>query len=255
MSRCSKRPCVDSVEEIAKKRGVSMAQIAIAWVLSKPFVTAPIIGTSSLEKLKDSIGEYSFTFLLYLSWLPHYEPEGAFIQLTEEEIKALDEPYKPQNIVGHSWTGCGAHFSTFSAEPTYLQELTLYILLLVQFVIRTFRKASEYHHNAKSVSILCKVKLLATSIEERLTNWDTRLISNELHHKARVNLNIWQWYGDTQRLECWPCRVENASHRPVLLKGAKGQEQLKFNLESSHGCHKSKCMFDSSVVRTFWVRE
>lgn len=67
MSRCSKRPCVDSVEEIAKKRGVSMAQIAIAWVLSKPFVTAPIIGTSSLEKLKDSIGEYPFTFLLYLS--------------------------------------------------------------------------------------------------------------------------------------------------------------------------------------------
>lgn len=48
--------CAGRVEEIAKKRGVSMAQIAIAWVLSKPYVSAPIVGTTSLDNLKDIIG-------------------------------------------------------------------------------------------------------------------------------------------------------------------------------------------------------
>lgn len=47
----------ERVEKVAKARGVSMAQVAIAWSLSKPFVTAPIIGSTSLEKLKDSTGE------------------------------------------------------------------------------------------------------------------------------------------------------------------------------------------------------
>lgn len=48
---------MDRVSEIAKSKGVSMAQVAIAWTLSKEFVTAPIIGTSSVEKLKDLVGE------------------------------------------------------------------------------------------------------------------------------------------------------------------------------------------------------
>ena len=46
------------VEEIAKKRGVSMAQIALAWTLSKDFVSAPIVGTTSLKNLEDLIGKY-----------------------------------------------------------------------------------------------------------------------------------------------------------------------------------------------------
>lgn len=45
------------VHEIATARGVSMAQVAIAWSLSKPFMTAPIVGTTSLKKLEDSAGE------------------------------------------------------------------------------------------------------------------------------------------------------------------------------------------------------
>ncbi len=47
-----------SVEEIAKKRGISMAQVAIAWSLAKDGVTAPIIGTTSLNNLKDIIGAH-----------------------------------------------------------------------------------------------------------------------------------------------------------------------------------------------------
>lgn len=44
------------VEEIATKRGISMAQVATAWVLSKEGVTAPIIGTTNLKNLEDILG-------------------------------------------------------------------------------------------------------------------------------------------------------------------------------------------------------
>jgi aryl-alcohol dehydrogenase-like predicted oxidoreductase len=45
------------VEELAKKKDVSMAQIAVAWSLANEYVTAPIVGTTSLENLKELIGE------------------------------------------------------------------------------------------------------------------------------------------------------------------------------------------------------
>lgn len=45
------------VEEVATKRGISMAQVATAWVLSKEGVTAPIIGTTNLKNLEDILGE------------------------------------------------------------------------------------------------------------------------------------------------------------------------------------------------------
>ncbi len=45
-----------SVEELAKKKGVSMAKISMAWVLSKPGVSAPIIGTTNLKNLEDALG-------------------------------------------------------------------------------------------------------------------------------------------------------------------------------------------------------
>jgi len=70
------------VEEIAKKRGISMAQVGVAWVLSKDGVTAPIVGTTSLKNLEDILA-------------------GVHVKLTEEEIKYLEEPYKPMNIIGH----------------------------------------------------------------------------------------------------------------------------------------------------------
>lgn len=73
---------INRVEEIANKRGVSMAQISIAWVLSKEGVTAPIVGTTNLDNLKDILG-------------------GVNVKLTEEEIKYLEEPYQPVAIAGH----------------------------------------------------------------------------------------------------------------------------------------------------------
>lgn len=71
------QPVVEAVQQIAEDRGVPMAQIAIAWVLSKPVVTAPIVGATK----------------------PHHLAAAAAaleIQLTEEEIRRLEEPYTTQ---------------------------------------------------------------------------------------------------------------------------------------------------------------
>ncbi|KAF7782976.1 hypothetical protein Agabi119p4_2352 [Agaricus bisporus var. burnettii] len=74
---------VNRVEEVAKKRGISMAQVAVAWTLSKEVVSAPIVGTTSVKNLEDIIA-------------------GANVVLTPDEIKYLEEPYKPQSIIGHA---------------------------------------------------------------------------------------------------------------------------------------------------------
>ncbi|KAJ7618130.1 NADP-dependent oxidoreductase domain-containing protein [Mycena polygramma] len=73
---------VNKVEEIAKARGISMAQVAIAWLLSKDVVSAPIVGTTSLANLADIVG-------------------AVHVELTAEEIKSLEEPYQPKAIFGH----------------------------------------------------------------------------------------------------------------------------------------------------------
>ncbi|KAF8067049.1 NADP-dependent oxidoreductase domain-containing protein [Lyophyllum atratum] len=74
---------IDSVEEIAKRKGVSMAQIALAWLMNKEGVTAPIVGTTSLDKLKELIG-------------------AVHISLSGEEMKELEQHYKAQPIFGHA---------------------------------------------------------------------------------------------------------------------------------------------------------
>jgi len=73
---------INTVEKIANQKGLKMAQVALAWVLSRDGVTAPIVGTTSLENLKDLI-------------------DAVDIQLTEEEKKELESPYLPQAVFGH----------------------------------------------------------------------------------------------------------------------------------------------------------
>jgi aryl-alcohol dehydrogenase-like predicted oxidoreductase len=68
--------------EIAKAHHVSASQIALAWNLSKPYITAPIIGASKLEHLDQSIAALE-------------------IKLSPEEIKQLEEPYQPHPVLGH----------------------------------------------------------------------------------------------------------------------------------------------------------
>jgi 1-deoxyxylulose-5-phosphate synthase len=72
---------VDRVTEIAKKRGVTNAQIALAWVLAKPGVSSPIIGASKMSHLDQAIAALD-------------------VKLSETEIKALEEPYEPHPVLG-----------------------------------------------------------------------------------------------------------------------------------------------------------
>jgi aryl-alcohol dehydrogenase (NADP+) len=73
---------VDKNVEIAGKLGVKPIQLALAWVLANPVVTAPIIGASKLSHLDDAAAALS-------------------IKLSPEDKKALEEPYQPHRVLGH----------------------------------------------------------------------------------------------------------------------------------------------------------
>ena len=75
------RHVVERVAEVAQARGVPRAQVALAWVLQKQEVTAPIIGASKLEHLEDAVASLS-------------------LKLTAEEIVKLEEPYVPHPLAG-----------------------------------------------------------------------------------------------------------------------------------------------------------
>src|SRR6266545_6054002 len=76
------RQVVERVAEIAEKHGVPRVHIALAWLLQKPPVTAPIIGATKISHLEDAVGALS-------------------VKLTQEEVAYLEEPYVPHPIVGH----------------------------------------------------------------------------------------------------------------------------------------------------------
>lgn len=73
---------VDRIGEIARKRGVNNAQIALAWVLQQPGVTAPIIGATKLSYLDDAIAALQ-------------------IRLDADELKSLAEPYRARNVLAN----------------------------------------------------------------------------------------------------------------------------------------------------------
>ncbi|MEO8607333.1 MAG: aldo/keto reductase [Chloroflexota bacterium] len=73
---------LDRVIELAQKRGVSNAQIALAWMLHKPGITSPIIGASKMPHLDEAIA-------------------GMDIQLSAEEMEFLEAPYQPHPVFGH----------------------------------------------------------------------------------------------------------------------------------------------------------
>jgi aryl-alcohol dehydrogenase-like predicted oxidoreductase len=74
---------VDRLGELAAARGVPRAQLALAWLLTKPAITAPIVGATKLHHLDDAVAAVS-------------------LKLTAEEIKALEEPYVPHPVLGLS---------------------------------------------------------------------------------------------------------------------------------------------------------
>jgi aryl-alcohol dehydrogenase-like predicted oxidoreductase len=72
---------VDRLGEIAAERGVPMAQVALAWMLAKPFITSPIVGATKPHHLEDAVASLK-------------------VKLTAEEIAKLEEPYIPHPTLG-----------------------------------------------------------------------------------------------------------------------------------------------------------
>ncbi|WP_026870260.1 aldo/keto reductase [Inquilinus limosus] len=75
------REVVEAVAAVARARGVPRAQVALAWVLQQPGITAPIVGATKIEHLDDAVAALS-------------------LQLTAEEIAALEAPYVPHRVTG-----------------------------------------------------------------------------------------------------------------------------------------------------------
>ncbi len=76
------RPVVDRVREVAEKRGVPMAQVALAWLLHRPGVTSPIVGATKLQHVEDALA-------------------AERLELSEDEVAQLEAPYVPHAVSGH----------------------------------------------------------------------------------------------------------------------------------------------------------
>lgn len=74
---------VERVDEVARARGVAMAQVALAWMLTKPAITAPIVGATKPHHLDDAVASVG-------------------LKLTADEVKSLEDPYSPHAVVGLS---------------------------------------------------------------------------------------------------------------------------------------------------------
>jgi aryl-alcohol dehydrogenase-like predicted oxidoreductase len=73
----------DRAADLAARRGVKPTQVALAWLLAKPGVTAPIVGASKLPHLDDAVAAMN-------------------LRLDPEELTFLEEPYQPHTVLGHT---------------------------------------------------------------------------------------------------------------------------------------------------------
>jgi aryl-alcohol dehydrogenase-like predicted oxidoreductase len=73
---------IDAAMAVAAERGIPSAQVALAWLLHKPGVTAPIVGATKVEHVEDALAALE-------------------LQLGEDEISRLEAPYVPHRIAGH----------------------------------------------------------------------------------------------------------------------------------------------------------
>jgi aryl-alcohol dehydrogenase-like predicted oxidoreductase len=77
----SDRRIVSAVADIARSRNIPMAQVALAWMLHKPFITAPIVGATKMQHLDDAAAAVS-------------------LELMDDEIRRIEEPYVPHPVIG-----------------------------------------------------------------------------------------------------------------------------------------------------------
>jgi aryl-alcohol dehydrogenase (NADP+) len=74
---------VDRVVELADRKDVKPAQVALAWLLHQPGITAPIVGATKMNHLEEAVAALE-------------------VELAPEEIAFLEEPYQPHPVLGHS---------------------------------------------------------------------------------------------------------------------------------------------------------
>jgi aryl-alcohol dehydrogenase-like predicted oxidoreductase len=74
---------VERVQEVAEARGIPMAQVALAWMYTKPNIVSPIVGTTKTHHLDDALAAMD-------------------VNLTEDEVQRLEEPYRPHPVIAHS---------------------------------------------------------------------------------------------------------------------------------------------------------
>jgi len=80
-AHASDRDIVDAVKQVAGERGVTRAQVALAWVSRNPVVTAPIVGAGKASHIEDAVASLD-------------------IQLTDDEVALLEKPYEPHAVAG-----------------------------------------------------------------------------------------------------------------------------------------------------------
>ena len=73
---------LERLEEVAKEQGAKPAQIALAWLLGKRDVKAPIVGPTAVSQLEELV-------------------EAVDMKLTQDQARRLEEPYKPHPVLGH----------------------------------------------------------------------------------------------------------------------------------------------------------
>ncbi len=76
------RDVVETLAEVARRRHLPRAQVALAWLLAKPVVTSPIVGVTKLEHLQDAVAAVD-------------------LELSEAEVEELEAPYRPHAVAGH----------------------------------------------------------------------------------------------------------------------------------------------------------
>ena len=82
-AEASDKEIVGNVQKIAEAHGVPLAQIALAWMLTKSVVTSPIVGATKMHHLEDAVAALN-------------------VHLTDEEIAALESAYTPRFVAGFS---------------------------------------------------------------------------------------------------------------------------------------------------------
>lgn len=176
----SRQTINERVEEIANKRGLTMAQVALAWSLGNEDITAPIVGTTKLDNLKELIGALTDGGQTSLM------TAALDVELTREERKYIEEAYEPRSIVSplNDVLGIEAHASLV------IFETALHAAILVLSPVRNALQLHVVHRGlpmiAQNRHVSCLVCPLHHGPLERYTGPRSVTLLGHLHTGPQV---------------------------------------------------------------------